>query len=206
MIIVRVTICTIFFVVASQKNPFLTLRKWKMIFQKIIWQHNLATLFPIPRYTYVSNTGTLSQTMAWKWPKLGHLAWNLYMFIDDRPFCEWFFWKVCKNSCLLFSLETSTHKGTPCQRIPFFEYFFTFFDFFEKIVKMAAMAIHWKGSNFSKLSMVLWYNLYLCILKWFLKKYQSKLSHSCSSNLNYFWKIGIKSFKWAKLGRKQENS
>ena len=42
------------------------------------------------------------------------------MFIDDLPFCEDFFCKLCQNSSLLFILPTSTHKSTPCQRISFF--------------------------------------------------------------------------------------
>ena len=100
-----------------------------------IYKHNLkklssATLFSIPRHTYLSNMGTLSQTMARGCSYLGHLTRNLYMFIDDRTFCEEVFWKHCKKSCLSFFLSTSTHKRTPCQRISFFEYFFTFFYFF----------------------------------------------------------------------------
>ena len=138
-----------------------------------IYKHNLktlssATLFVIPRHTYVSNMGTLSQTMTRGWSYLGHLTRNLYMSIDDWPFCEEVFWKLCQNSCLSFFLATSTHKRTPCQRISFFEYFFTFFYFVEKTVKMAVVPIHPKGLHFSKLSMVLWYNHYWCILKWFL--------------------------------------
>ena len=62
----------------------------KMIFIKIIWKLVLTTMFAIPRHTYVSNMDTLSQTMARRWPKLGHLTRNLYMSIDDRPFCEGF--------------------------------------------------------------------------------------------------------------------
>ena len=134
-IILRLTFCTIFCVVASQKKSFLALRKWKMVFVKIICSHNLATLFPIQSYIYVSYMGTLSQTMVCEWPYLGHLAWNLYMFIDDRPFCEFFFWKVCENSCLIFILQTSTHEGTPCQRISFFEDFFAFLIFFKQMSK-----------------------------------------------------------------------
>ena len=130
-----------------------------------------------------------------EWSYLGHLIRNLYIFIDDWSFCEEVFWKLCQNSSLSFILSTNTHKMTPCQRISFFEYFFTYFYFFEKTVKMAAMSIHWKGSNYSKLSTVLWYNHYLCNLKLFLSNFQSKLSHTCSSNLNYFWKIAIKLFK-----------
>ena len=87
----------------------------------------------------------------------------------------------------------------------FFEVFFIFFEFFQKKVKMASAAVRWKGSIFSKLLTVLWNNHYFCTLKWFLKKFQSKLSHTCSSNLNYFQKINIKSFKCTKLGRNREN-
>ena len=63
------------------------------------------------------------------------------------------------------------------------------------MVKMAGMVIHWKGSNFSKLSTVVGCNHYLCTLIWLLEKVQSKLSHTCSSYLNYFRKINIKLFK-----------
>ena len=90
---------------------------------------------------------------------------------------------------------------TPCQGISFFEVFFIFFEFFEKKDQMAGMAIRWKWLNFLKLSTVLWNNHYFCTLKWFWWKFQSKLSHTCSSNWNYFRKIDIKSFKRAKLGR-----
>jgi len=53
-----------------------------------IYKHNLkklssAILFVITRQTYVSNMGTLSQTMVHRWSYLGHLSRNLYMFIDD---------------------------------------------------------------------------------------------------------------------------
>ena len=122
--------------------------------------------------------GTLSQTMARGWSYLGHLNRNLYMFIDNWYFCEQVFWKLCQNSCLSFFLATSTHESTPCQRISFSEYFFTFFDFFLKTVKMVAVTIHCKGSNYPKLSMVLWYNHYWCILKWFfLKKLEQTITH-----------------------------
>ena len=57
------------------------------------------------------------------------------MFIDDRPFCEYFFWKVCENSCLIFILQTRKHEGTPCQRISFFEDLFHFLIFFNKCQK-----------------------------------------------------------------------
>ena len=176
-----------------------------------IYIHNLknltsATLFSIPRYTYVPNMGTLSQTMPREWSYLGRLVWNIYMFIDDRPFCEVSVWKVCRKSSLSFILPTNTHNRTPCQGISFFEVFYIFFEFFEKMDQMAGMAIRWKRSIFSKLSTVLWNNHYFCTLKWFLWKFHSKLSHTCRSNWNYFRKIDIKSFKRAKLGRKQENS
>ena len=118
------------------KKSFLALKKWKMIFIKIIWKLFLPKMFAIPRHTYVSNMGTLSQTMARGWSYLGHLTRNLYMFIDDWPFCEKVLWKFCQNSILSFSLATSTHIRSPCQRICFFGYFFTFFYFFEKMVKI----------------------------------------------------------------------
>ena len=62
-----------------------------MIFEKIIWKLGLAPIFPMPRHTYVPNMGTLAQTMPRGWSYLGHLVRNLYMFVDDRPFCEGFF-------------------------------------------------------------------------------------------------------------------
>ena len=46
------------------KKSFLALKKWKMIFIKIIWKLFLPTMFAIPRHTYVSNMDTLSQIMA----------------------------------------------------------------------------------------------------------------------------------------------
>jgi hypothetical protein len=106
-----------------------------------IYKHNLkklssATLFVITRQTYVSNMGTLSQTMVHRWSYLGHLTRNLYMFIDDWSFCEEVLWNFFQNSSLSFSLATSTHIRSPCQRIYFFGYFFTFFYFFEKMVKI----------------------------------------------------------------------
>ena len=85
-------------------------------------------------------------------------------------FVKKFFCKLCQNSSLSFILPTRTQESTPCQRISFFEYFFTFFDFFEKTIKITAVSIHCKGSNYPKLSTVLWYNHYLCNLKLFLKK------------------------------------
>ena len=137
-----------------------------------IYKNNLkklssVTLFPMPSYTYVPNMDTLSQTMPREWSHLDRLAWNLYMFIDDRAFCEELSWKVCQNSSLSFFLTTSTHKRTLCWRISFFDVFFIFFDFFQKQVRMERIAIRWKRSIFSKLSTVLWNNHYLCILKWF---------------------------------------
>ena len=43
-------------------------------------------------------------------------------------------------------------------------------------------------------------------LKWFFKIFRTKLSHTCSSNLNYFREIGCNSFKWAKVATKLGNS
>ena len=137
-----------------------------MIFINVIWKKiSSVTLFVMTRHTYVSNMGTLSQTMAQEWSYLRHLTRNLYMFIDDWPFCDKVLWKLCQNSGLSFFLATSTHKRSPCQRISLFEYFFTFFNFFQKTVKMVVVPVHPKGSHFWKLSMVLWYNHYWCILK-----------------------------------------
>ena len=73
------------------------------------------------------------------------------------------------------------------------------------MVQMAGMTIHVKWSIFPKILTVLWCNHYLSTLKWFLHKFQSKLSHTCSLNWNYFRKIDIKSFKCAKLVRKWQN-
>ena len=82
--------------------------------------------------------------------------WNPLMPIGGRPSFVWFFCKVCENSSLSFFLATSGHKRSRFQRISFFEYIFKFFEFFEKMAKMVGMAIHWKGSNFQKLSTDLW--------------------------------------------------
>ena len=106
-----------------------------------ILKNNLETgsapIFPMPRHTYMPNMGTLSQTIPRGWLYLGHLVRNLYMFVDDRTFCEEFFWKLCKKINFIIFIADSKYKRAPCQRIPFFEYFFTFFYFFEKMVKMA---------------------------------------------------------------------
>ena len=125
-------------------------------------------LFPISRYTYVPNMDILSQTMSREWSYLDHLDWNLYMFIDNRLFVKYLFGKFVEIQVYHFFLSTSTHKSSPWQRNSFFEVYFIFFEFFEKFVKMAGMAIPWKRSIFSKLSMFLWNNQYFCTLKWFL--------------------------------------
>ena len=104
-----------------------------------------ATLFAIPSYTYVTNMGTLSQNMPREWAYLSHLVWNLYMLIDDRPFCEVSIWKVCRKSSLSFILWTSTHNRTPCQVISFFEVFFMFFEFFKKLTKWLAWLLVERG-------------------------------------------------------------
>ena len=124
----------------------------------------------------------------------------------DRPFCEWIFWKVYQNSSLLFFQATSTHKRTPCQMISFLKFFFIFFDFFQNGLKIAGTSFHSNDMNLLKLSVVLPYNDYLGTLKWFLVIFRTKLSYTCSSNLNYFREISIKSFKWEKVARKLENS
>ena len=139
------------------KKPFLTLKKndiYKICLEKLC----SITLFVIPRYTYVPNMGTLSQTMPREWSYLGCLSWKLYMFIDDRTYCDGFFCKICQKSSLSFLLANTTHKRTPCQRICFSDVFFIFLEFFQKNVKMTSTAVRWKGSNFSKLSKVLWNN------------------------------------------------
>ena len=143
-----------------------------------IYKNNLknlswVTLLTIPRYTYVPNMDTLSQTMPKKWSYPGRLTWNPYIFIDDRRFCEVIFCKVWQKSCLLFFLSTSTHKRTPCQRISFFEIFFILFELFEKMVKMINKAICRKKSIFPKLWMVLWNHHYLCTLNYFWKKFRA---------------------------------
>ena len=57
-------------------------------------------------------------------------------------------WTICQKLSLSFFIATSTHKRTPCQRNSSFEYFLNFFYFCEKTVKMTAMTIHRKWSNF----------------------------------------------------------
>ena len=108
------------------------------IYKTNLKKFSSVTFFPITIYKYVKNMGTLPQTMPREWSYLGRLAWNLYMFIDHRLFCEWFFWKVCQKSSLSFLLATSTHKSTPCRRIYFFDVFFIFFEFFQKKSKWRA--------------------------------------------------------------------
>ena len=50
------------------KSHFWHLKKLKMIFIKIILKLFFATMFAIPRHTYVSNMDTISQTIARGWP------------------------------------------------------------------------------------------------------------------------------------------
>ena len=141
------------------KNVIFDNRKTKNdIFISNLKKLSSATLFAIRRHTYVSNMGTLSKTMPQEWSYLGYLSRNLNMFVDDRPFCERIFWKFRQKSSLSFFLPSNTHQRIPCQRISFFEFCFTLLYFFQKTLKMAAVSIQWKGSNFSKLSTVLWYN------------------------------------------------
>jgi len=140
-----------------------------------IYKHNLkklisATLFVTTRHTQVSNMGTLSQTMARGWSYLGHLTRNLYMSIDDWPFCEEVFWKLCQNSGLSFFLATSTHKRSPCQRISLFEYFFIFFIFFEKNGQNGPCAIICDKVSIYWHIGVSWYRKHCC-QKQFLKYY-----------------------------------
>ena len=118
-----------------------------------IYKHNLKkltleTMFLIPRYTYVPNMATLSQTMPREWSYLGRLVWNLYMFIDDRPFCELFVWKVWWKSSLSFILSTNTHNRTPCQRTSRFDYFLTFFYFVQKGSKWSSCLFVQRGLIF----------------------------------------------------------
>ena len=80
------------------------------------------TLLPIPWYIYLPSMGALSKTMPREWSYLIRLSWNLYMFVDDRTFCEIFFCKLWQKSSLPFFLSTSTHKRTPCQRISFLRF------------------------------------------------------------------------------------
>ena len=68
-------------------------------------------LFPIPRYIYVPNMRTLSQTMPWELSYLGRLVWNLYMFIDDRNFYERFSGKFVKNQVYHFSYQLVHMRG-----------------------------------------------------------------------------------------------
>ena len=60
--------------------------------------------------------------------------WNPFMFIDDRPSSDQSLCKVWEISFLSFSLTTSGHSRSLCQRIYFLS-FFHFFDFFEKLPK-----------------------------------------------------------------------
>jgi hypothetical protein len=63
VIIGWVPFCTIFVVLASQKVIFDILKIKNDIYKNNLKKLSSATLFAIPRYTYVSNMGTLSQTM-----------------------------------------------------------------------------------------------------------------------------------------------
>ena len=73
-------------------------------------------------------------------------------------------------------------------------------------LQIADASFHSNGLNLSKLSIVLPYNDCLHTLKWFLVIFRTKLSYTCSSNLNYFREIGCNSFKWAKVATKLGNS
>ena len=121
-----------------------------MMFIKLFLKLFLATMFVITTHAYLWNMGTLSQTMVHRWSYLGHLTRNLYMFIDDLAFCEEVLWKFCQNSSLSFFLGTSTHIRSPCQRICFFEYFFTFFLIFRKNDQNGRRVYSFKGVAFFK--------------------------------------------------------
>ena len=82
--------------------------------------------------------------------------------------------------------------------------FFLILWFFKRF-KMVSMTIHREVSIFLELRMVLWYNHYLYTLMIFAN-FLGVNYHTCSLNLNYFRDIYINSFKWAKTGRKLENS
>ena len=83
------------------------------------------TLLHIPRYTYVTNIDTLTQTIPRKWSYLGRLTWNPYMFIDDRTFCEVIFCKVWKkNQVYNFSCQLVHIRGLHAKRFLIFLYFY----------------------------------------------------------------------------------
>ena len=128
---------------------FWQLKNIKWYFKRNLKKVSSATLFVITRHTYVSNMDTLSQTMVRGWSYLRHLTRNLYIFIDDWPFCEEVLWKFCQNLSLSFFLATRTHKRSPCQMISLFEYFFTFF-YFVKKSQNGRRACSSKGVSFFK--------------------------------------------------------
>ena len=107
---------------------------------------------------------------------------------------------------LSFLLASSTHKRTLCRRICFFDVFYIFFKFSKKKSQNGEHGCSLKGVEFFKTINGFVKQSLIVYLKMIFGKFQSKLSHICSLNWNYFRKINIKSFKCAKLGRNRENS
>jgi hypothetical protein len=125
---------------ASQKNPFLALRKWKMNFlcqEKENTQNEHC--LPSQDKTHMHNMGSFEQTMTWLWPQLAHLAWKPWNFIQDSYFLWTLFQNVCNIPSLLFFLATRSHNMTQSEGFIFFWFFLNFLCWFQNAAKSAGM-------------------------------------------------------------------
>ena len=122
-----VPFCTIFLMVASHKKKIIFCTfKMKNDISKIKLQTQLGNIvFPYQDATTGQIWALYHKLCVLNGLNLVIWLWNPFMFIDDRPSSDQSLCKVWEISFLSFSLTTSGHSRSLCQRIYFFEFSFT---------------------------------------------------------------------------------
>jgi hypothetical protein len=132
--------CNVFSVLPSQKNPILTLRKWKLIILCIENENSQYELCLPSQYAHMCIIwGHLNKLFHNLGHDLAHLAWKPWNFIDDRSYMRRDFCNICNSPSLLFFLITRSHNMTQCKGFTFFWFVFNFLCWIQNAVETAGM-------------------------------------------------------------------
>ena len=122
---------------ASQNNPFITLKKWKMIFlcnknENILRKHcspfQYARLYII--WTYLHKLCHECHH------NIRHLPWKSWIFVHGSSFLRTLFQDIFHITSFLFFLKTRSHIMTHCEGFPFFWIFLNSLCRFQNAVKI----------------------------------------------------------------------
>ena len=115
-----------------------------------------------------------------------HMPWNPHKSILDRQICEGFFSNLLYCKFNIFP-QTSAHMMAQCKGIWIFEPFFIFFVFFSNWGQTWSVDHSYKMVWNSYFPWPKFIHHQYWSIKWFLAIFRTKLCHTCSANLGFFW-------------------